>query len=118
MEGCHNAEDSCFIKSLCHVNQCGKNDPVEASLIHLTFLVLFKRLQEEINMLRRIYEQSMRENKAEMEALYMKKVKQEKNFVRNLNLSKTIISRSENMKRSRRPGISLTFWPRGPRSSI
>ena len=67
-------------------------------------------------MLRRIYEQSMRENKAEMEALYMKKVKQEKNL--NLNLSKTIISRSENMKRSRRPGISLTFWPRGPRSSI
>ena len=69
-------------------------------------------------MLRRIYEQSMRENKAEMEALYMKKVKQEKNFVRNLNLSKTIISRSENMKRFRRPGISPTFWPRGPRSSI
>ena len=29
-------------------------------------------------MLRRIYEQSMRDNKAEMEALYMKKVKQEK----------------------------------------
>ena len=37
-------------------------------------------------MLRRIYEQSMRENKAEMEALYMKKVMQKKT-VRNLNLA-------------------------------
>merc|ERR1712110_1266482 len=34
------------------------------------------RLQEEINLLRRIYEQSMRANKVEMEALYMKKIRE------------------------------------------
>ena len=50
--------------------------------LHLTlltlsiFVLLLNRLQEEINLLRRIYEQSMRANKVEMEALYMKKVKQ------------------------------------------
>ena len=49
--------------------------------LHLTlltlsiFVLLLNRLQEEINLLRRIYEQSMRANKVEMEALYMKKVK-------------------------------------------
>ena len=56
-------------------------NPVQASFNPFKtlsiFVLLLNRLQEEINLLRRIYEQSMRANKVEMEALYMKKVKQD-----------------------------------------